>query len=44
MEVKVLYTEYYKTLKKEIDKNTRRGKVLSCISIGRTIVIKGVLL
>ena len=39
-EVKDLYNEYYKTLKKEIEEDLRRWKDLPCSWIGRINIVK----
>ena len=39
-DVKDLYLENYKTLKKEIEEDTNKWKYISCSWIGRTDIIK----
>jgi hypothetical protein len=43
-EVKLLYNENYKTMKKEIEEDTRRRKALLCSWIGRIKIVKMVIL
>jgi hypothetical protein len=38
--MKDLYNKNYKTLKKEIEEDTRRWKTLPCSWIGRTNIVK----
>ena len=40
MEVKVVYSENYKTLMKEIENDTKKWKNTLCSFIGRIIIVK----